>query len=350
MAGGKYGVALVLIALDPLGPNTHLPRAIWIARTLAAELIGLCVVRPGNGYDDVLCRSRLEDVVTGATISTLVRQGNPALELLRAAHELQPDLLIMGLGPDWYKERDWFGERVFSRYLLKSISAKVAQEAPCPVWLESPHLTGRDMEKALCVLGIESRSEDLVRFAANFSERLRVSLVLHQGVMSTKVQAPGLTRSAIERQSELVGVAVREIATVQRSCGTELASIIKAGEGLAPVTLAMKECGATLLIMDSLSNEWESNTRIYAAVRETEASVVIRRVSPGRLRERTTNGRIAPIWSALIIWMTAALGVSLIIAAMQSAGQADNCRLAPMRCNLPADFRFQPFETDVPPD
>ncbi len=110
----------------------------------------------------------------------------------------------------------------------------------------------------------------------------------------------------------------------------------------------MEECGATLLIMDSLSNEWESNSRIYSAVRDCSLCADPKNIARSPKRRRQER----PHRSNLV--RLDHLGDSgtecrWIIAAMQSAGHADNCRLAPMRCNLPADFRFQP-EADAAPN
>jgi hypothetical protein len=46
--------------------------------------------------------------------------------------------------------------------------------------------------------------------------------------------------------------------------------------------------------------------------------------------------------------MIVALAIALIALAFYLGPKTDNCRVTPMRCNVPAEFRFQPY--DDPPD
>jgi nucleotide-binding universal stress UspA family protein len=56
-------------------------------------------------------------------IETKLAEGEPATEILRAAQEIQPDLIVMGT----------HGRRGFVRLLMGSVAEAVLRKAPCPV-------------------------------------------------------------------------------------------------------------------------------------------------------------------------------------------------------------------------
>jgi nucleotide-binding universal stress UspA family protein len=59
------------------------------------------------------------------TVHTLVREGQPAAQILAAAEELKPDAIIMAT----------HGRSGLSRLVLGSVANKVLAEARCPVFL-----------------------------------------------------------------------------------------------------------------------------------------------------------------------------------------------------------------------
>jgi nucleotide-binding universal stress UspA family protein len=56
-------------------------------------------------------------------IETKLAEGEPATEILRAAREIQPDLIVMGT----------HGRRGLARFLMGSVAEAVLRKAPCPV-------------------------------------------------------------------------------------------------------------------------------------------------------------------------------------------------------------------------
>jgi nucleotide-binding universal stress UspA family protein len=63
------------------------------------------------------------DVGPGASATTLVRHGKPFLEIIRAARELDADMLVIGS----------HGQSGLSETLFGSTAEKVVRKAPCPV-------------------------------------------------------------------------------------------------------------------------------------------------------------------------------------------------------------------------
>jgi nucleotide-binding universal stress UspA family protein len=56
-------------------------------------------------------------------VETLIREGDPAAEILRLARETNPDLIVMGT----------HGRTGLRRVLMGSVAEKVLRRAPCPV-------------------------------------------------------------------------------------------------------------------------------------------------------------------------------------------------------------------------
>ncbi|MBS1811194.1 MAG: universal stress protein [Acidobacteria bacterium] len=76
-----------------------------------------------NEAEDVLAevRARLDGV--GLSATTLIEEGDPALEILSEAEKDEYDLIVLGAT----------GEHDLKHQLLGSVSTKVAQDAPCSV-------------------------------------------------------------------------------------------------------------------------------------------------------------------------------------------------------------------------
>ena len=60
---------------------------------------------------------------TGARTTTLLREGDPAQQIVRAARSERADLIVVGT----------HGRRGFSKLLLGSVAERVVGTAPCPV-------------------------------------------------------------------------------------------------------------------------------------------------------------------------------------------------------------------------
>jgi nucleotide-binding universal stress UspA family protein len=109
-----------------------------LARDHGARLVLLHVAEEpafidGTGlvpFDPVMYRSELLNKLDqlavrapGVEVETRLAEGNPVSAVLRAAAEVQSDLIVMGT-------HGWTGLR---RLLMGSVAEKVVRQAPCPV-------------------------------------------------------------------------------------------------------------------------------------------------------------------------------------------------------------------------
>jgi nucleotide-binding universal stress UspA family protein len=107
-----------------------------------------------NQAEDVVYKARLLLQMQGipfARTEGIVRVGVPADEIVRAARELQVNLIIIGCHGYSFRER-------LRRLVLGSISRRVLRLAPCPVMVVSPPPTTR-------------RTTDLVTWYENATRR-----------------------------------------------------------------------------------------------------------------------------------------------------------------------------------
>ena len=109
----------------------------------------------------------------GFQVKRTLLEGDPALEIVKFAHDEQADLIIMpthGHGP-------------FRRLLMGSVTAKVLHDARCPVW------TGVHLERALiahriglgtivCAVDLGSQTCETLEWAAGLAEASSSKLVV----------------------------------------------------------------------------------------------------------------------------------------------------------------------------
>ena len=83
------------------------------------------------------------------TVETCPLSGHPADELVRFAESKGSDLIVLGAR----------GMTATKRFLLGSVSLKVAKHAPCSVLITRPHKEGRSSEKPLRIVVCHDGSE-----------------------------------------------------------------------------------------------------------------------------------------------------------------------------------------------
>ena len=112
---GSLAAARLLVRL-PLGADCRL--------TL------LTVAPPGEAVQrDVLLASTRDALgECMVDLEVQVRHGSPAVEILEAADEQSPDLLVLGAG----------GRGAIARFLIGSVADRVARHAACPVLIARP--------------------------------------------------------------------------------------------------------------------------------------------------------------------------------------------------------------------
>ena len=106
-------VHLVHVVEDPLAAG------VWSSEIYTAEIAGLQV----NLVRDAEQRLRRSVPDTAGTVSTEVRTGNAAKQIVDAARETHADLIVMGTR----------GRTGVAHVIMGSVAERVVRLAPCPV-------------------------------------------------------------------------------------------------------------------------------------------------------------------------------------------------------------------------
>jgi nucleotide-binding universal stress UspA family protein len=195
--------------------------------------------------------------------------GDPATEIALAARNGKFDLIIMPTHAG-----------VFRQMLLGSTTAKVLNDADCPV------LTGRHAETIaprpfehrewLCAVGLSSNSERVLRFATQAAEvHARLSII--HAVQAGEPASPIELGLAEEVQSVEKREALRRIAALQQTVGSN--APVRVGVGSVKEALletARNTDADVLMIGRSLRSGVQGRMRdlTYAMVRDSPYPVV----------------------------------------------------------------------------
>jgi nucleotide-binding universal stress UspA family protein len=112
-------------------------------------------------------------VQDGATVKTVVREGEPWREIQAMAEQLPADLLVMGT----------HGRGGFEHLLLGSVTEKILRRAPCPV-LSVCHEEGRTWEapglirRILCATDLSASSNSAMKFALALAQEHKATLIM----------------------------------------------------------------------------------------------------------------------------------------------------------------------------
>jgi nucleotide-binding universal stress UspA family protein len=253
----------VLVAVDfSPGSQEALDCAAALAHRLKARLSALHVARPFTSYDPLPAFPTPAPIDPGRLASTLgelrqfvtppgsehplaeafVREGDPADEILAHAAASGVDLVVLGA----------HGHRAFERWLLGSVTERVARKAPCSV-LGVPPSTGRArFARVLCGLDLSESSDETLEQAATIAEAQGAALtVLYVGDgphwyepgpgsgVDVEAERGAVTKFARERLAELVSRHVQggTVVDVEVAFGRAAREIERVAQGADLVVL-----------------------------------------------------------------------------------------------------------------
>jgi nucleotide-binding universal stress UspA family protein len=122
-----------------------------------------------QGLEDEV-RRFVESAAGSQPAEVVVRDGDPADEILAAADESAFDLVVLGT----------HGRRGFERWSLGSVTDRVARRAERPLLAVPPHAATPAIVRMLCALDLSDASAEVLEYAAGFAERMEARLlVLH---------------------------------------------------------------------------------------------------------------------------------------------------------------------------
>jgi nucleotide-binding universal stress UspA family protein len=169
--------------------------------------------------------------------------GDPATEILKAAFNWRPDLVMMpthGLG-------------AFRRLLLGSVTAKALHDLGCPVWtgahLEvTPLLEEIHLRRILCALDLRERSGWVLEWAAWLAGQCQATL----GIVNVSAPLPSEYYGwDLEKEFEdsVAAEAEKEIEKLQAKAGSSGQVIVTPGYPATVIAKTVRDFGADLLVM-----------------------------------------------------------------------------------------------------
>ena len=219
-------------------------------------------------------RDRLESFLTAefpaAEFPRILTSGDAATEIARVAREDRFDLIIMPTHSG-----------IFRQMLLGSTTAKVINDADCPV-LTSRHaqtIAPRPLEHRewLCAVGLSSNSERVLRFASQVAAQARGKLSIIHAVQAGDTDLPIQLDLREEIHSAERQEANRRIADLQQMIGVDAPVRIAVGQVKEALLEAAREADADALIIGR-SHQPGAHGRMrdltYAMVRDSPFPVL----------------------------------------------------------------------------
>ena len=267
-------------------------QAAWLARRFHAEVILLHVVPPLSypagaleSGDELTARDlhahivqRAEQDLDGAlrpeldgiAVTRVLLKGDPAREIVKTARDWNADLITMST----------HGHGVFYRFLLGSVTAKVLHESHCPVWtgahLEETPAREFSIRRVLCSVDLSLRSPYTASLAAEMAAAVDAKLTLVHITASVEVWGPGGSHVDPAWKETLVGIAIKEIAQLQREVGTQADVIIDSGNVPELLNRAAERAKADVLVLGHSPGRSHlgDNGEGYGIIRESHVPVL----------------------------------------------------------------------------
>jgi len=219
-------------------------------------------------------RDRLDSFLTAefptAEFARILTSGDAATEIARVAREDRFNLIIMPTHSG-----------IFRQMLLGSTTAKVINDADCPV-LTSRHaqtIAPRPLEHRewLCAVGLSSNSERVLRFASQVAAQARGKLSIIHAVQAGDTNLPIQLDLREEIHSAERQEANRRIADLQQMIGVDAPVRIAVGQVKEALLEAAREADADALIIGR-SHQAGAHGRMrdltYAMVRDSPFPVL----------------------------------------------------------------------------
>jgi nucleotide-binding universal stress UspA family protein len=219
-------------------------------------------------------RDRLDSFLTAefpaAQFPRILTSGDAATEIARVAREDRFDLIIMPTHSG-----------IFRQMLLGSTTAKVINDADCPV-LTSRHaqtIAPRPLEHRewLCAVGLSSNSERVLRFASQVAAQAHGKLSIIHAVQAGDTDLPIQIDLREEIHSAERQEANRRIADLQQMIGVDAPVRIAVGQVKEALLEAARQADADALIIGR-SHQPGAHGRMrdltYAMVRDSPFPVL----------------------------------------------------------------------------
>lgn len=278
--------------LAPVAFSKRCEGAAQYAEALAchfhSELVLLHVVAPVPTYwcpdavvmspevtDEAIEQSKAEldrflgDGLKGINVARVVKEGDPAQQIVDYAHTGNFDLIVMpthGYGP-------------FRRFLLGSVTAKVLHDAGCPVWTgphmeEAPAYPRISFRRILCAIDLGPHSRTVLEWAARFAGEYGADLDIVHAIPTSTVSVGGFYFDP-EWRTHVVNEAHDRINYLRQGLAIKGEVLVETGEVAHSVRAAADESHADLVVIGRSQAGVLGRLRAnaYAIIREAPCPV-----------------------------------------------------------------------------
>lgn len=210
--------------------------AMEVGGTVLEELIASRAVQVRADLDAFLAEELPAEIA-----DRVVREGDPAQEIVALAHELEAGLIVMpthGYGP-------------FRRFILGSVTAKVLHDADCPVWtgvhLEAPTAECCRWGRIAVAIDLGQQTERTLMWASRFAAMAKAELALIHAT-------PNLEGKAGEYfdpdwRTHVESAVREEVSTLLERLKLQAPLLIDNGDAAGTVCRLAEEWGAELLVI-----------------------------------------------------------------------------------------------------
>jgi nucleotide-binding universal stress UspA family protein len=173
----------------------------------------------------------------------VVMQGDPALSIVKYAHNGNFDLIVMpthGYGP-------------FRRFLLGSVTAKVLHDADCPVWT-GPHMETTParqsiaVRRVMCAVDLGPHSRAVMQWAAELAQAYNAELTTVHAIPAAAAALGGFYFDP-EWDAQLRKAAMEQISSLQQHLGVGGEMDVRVGHPPAAIRTAAQQKGADVLVI-----------------------------------------------------------------------------------------------------
>ena len=164
----------------------------------------------------------LPDAALPAGLETVVQVGDPAAEIVQYAEKNGVDLIMMPT----------HGYGTFRRLLIGSVTAKVLYDIACPVWTathtEDLIVGHAKCENILCAVDLTADDVQTMRRSFELAHLFNAKLRFVHAVPPAEPQPEGFDEKF---RRELIELARKELAKMQREAGTNVSSLRRERNG-----------------------------------------------------------------------------------------------------------------------
>lgn len=182
----------------------------------------------------------------GVTCDLRTREGDAAVEIVRAARELRSDLIVIGT----------HGRSGFDRVALGSVAEKVLRKAPCPVLTLPPGVprTPGDVgfRRILCPTDFSASSQHAMAFAVSLAKEAGATVTALHVVEASDApydnRVPGEVADLRSRQRAAAERALHDVTDACRS-GSAVEEVVVLGRPHHQIVRIAEEQAADLIVI-----------------------------------------------------------------------------------------------------